>query len=68
MTWTGIVAGIVRAFNLIAGWARNAGLRRRGAERAELEALRRRETVREKADEIDRRPPPRRDLDVLDRL
>jgi len=68
MGWADIVAGLIGAFNLIAGWARDAGLMRRGAEKAELEALRRQKAVREKADEIDNRPVPDRDRDVLDRL
>jgi len=68
MNWAGLVAGLVRAFNLIAGWARDAGLRRQGAKEAELDSLRARETVRRKADEMDRRPVPESDGDVLDRL
>ena len=35
MGWTEIVAGLIRAFNLIAGWARDTGLRRQGAEKAQ---------------------------------
>jgi len=66
--WATIVAGLIRAFNLIAGWARDAALRRQGAERAELETLRRREQIRKQADEIDSRPLPDRDRDVVDRL
>ena len=66
--WATIVAGLIRAFNLIAGWARDAALRRQGAERAELESLRRREQIRKEADEIDSRPLPDRDRDVVDRL
>ena len=66
--WADIVAGLIRAFNLIAGWVRDAGLIRQGAEKAELESLKRQKTVRSKADEIDDRPPPDRDRDVLDRL
>ncbi len=68
MGWTSIVAGIVQAFNLIAGWARDAGLRREGARRAELATFRKRQAVRRKADEIDSRAVPDRDRDVLDRL
>ena len=67
-SWANIVAGIIQAFNLIAGWARDAGLIRQGAERAELESLKRRKSIRSKADEIDDRPIPDRDRDVLDRL
>ena len=66
--WATIVAGLIQAFNLIAGWARDAALRRQGAERAELETLRRREQIRKQADEIDSRPLPDRDRDVVDRL
>ena len=66
--WATIVAGLIRAFNLIAGWARDAALRRQGAEKAELESLRRREQIRKEADEIDSRPLPDRDRDVVDRL
>jgi len=68
MAWADIVAGLIRAFNLIAGWARDEGLRRQGAEKAALESLRRRETMRSEADEIDSRPLPDRDRDVIDRL
>ncbi len=68
MTWAEIVAGLIRAFNLIAGWARDEGLRRQGAEKAELERLRRQETIRRQADAIDQRAIPDRDRDVLDRL
>ena len=68
MGWTEIVAGLIRAFNLIAGWARDAGLRRQGAEKAELESLRHRETVRRKADDIDHAPVPDSDRDILERL
>jgi hypothetical protein len=68
MAWAEIVAGIIRAFNLIAGWARDAGLIRRGAEKAELESLRHQQSIRSKADEIDSRPVPDRDRDVLGRL
>ena len=66
--WANIVAGLVKAFNLIAGWARDNGLRRQGAEKAELESLRKRENIRRKADEIERRPVPESDRDILDRL
>ena len=66
--WATIVAGLIRAFNLIAGWARDAALRRQGAERAELESLRRQKSVRKEADEIDSRPLPDRDRDIVDRL
>lgn len=68
MGWTEIVAGFIRAFNLIAGWARDAGLRRQGAEKAELETLRRQKSVRRKADAIDNAPVPDRDRDILERL
>ncbi|MGH6661663.1 MAG: hypothetical protein ACREB6_08985 [Rhodospirillales bacterium] len=66
--WATIVAGLIQAFNLIAGWARDAALRRQGAERAELESLRRQKSVRKEADEIDDRPLPDCDRDVVDRL
>ena len=66
--WATIVAGLIQAFNRIAGWARDAALRRQGAERAELESLRRQKSVRKEADEIDSRPLPDRDRDVVDRL
>ena len=66
--WAEIVAGLIRAFNLIAGWVRDAGLIRRGAEWAELESLKRQKSVQSKADEIDERTLPDRDRDVLDRL
>ena len=66
--WANIVAGIIQAFNLIAGWARDAGLIRQGAERAELESLRRQKSIRSEADEIDDRPVPDRDDDILKRL
>jgi len=68
MAWADIVAGLIRAFNLIAGWARDEALKRQGAEKAALETLRRRETMRSEADEIDSRPLPDRDRDVIDRL
>ena len=68
MGWANIVAGIIQAFNLIAGWARDAGLIRQGAERAELESLKNQKSIRSEADEIDSRPVPDRDRDVLDRL
>ena len=68
MGWTQIVAGTIRAFNLIAGWARDAGLRRQGAEKAQLETLKHRETIRRKSDEIDRQAVPKSDRDILDRL
>jgi hypothetical protein len=68
MAWAEIVAGLIRAFNLIAGWARDAALVRRGAERAELESLRRQKSIRSEADEIDSRPVPDRDDDILKRL
>lgn len=67
-SWATIVAGLIRAFNLIAGWARDEGLRRQGAERAELETLRRQKTIRRQADAIDKRAVPDRDRDVVDRL
>ena len=66
--WANIVAGLLRAFNLIAGWARDNGLRRQGAEKAELESLKQRENIRRKADEIDNAPVPESDRDILDRL
>lgn len=66
--WTQIVAGLVRAFNLIAGWVRDAGLRRQGAEKAHLETLKQRDAIRRKSDEIDRQAVPKSDRDILDRL
>ena len=66
--WTEIVAGVVRAFNLIAGCARDAGLRRQGAEKAQLETLKHLESIRRKSDEIDNRAVPDSDRDILDRL
>ena len=68
MGWTEIVAGLIRAFNLIAGWARDTGLRRQGAEKAELETLRRQKSVRRKAHDIDHAPAPDSDRDILKRL
>lgn len=68
MAWADIVAGLIRAFNLIAGWVRDEGLRRQGAEKAELETLRREKSIRSQADAIDSRPLPDRDRDVVDRL
>ena len=68
MGWANIVAGFIRAFNLIAGWARDTGLRRQGAEKAGLEILKKRESIRRKADEIDNRADPESDRDILDRL
>lgn len=68
MGWADIVAGLIRAFNLIAGWARDNGLRRQGVEKAELESLRKRQNIRRKADEIDSRPVPESERDILDRL
>jgi hypothetical protein len=53
MNWTTIVAGLIRAFNLIAGWARDESLRRQGRELAQLESLKTREKIRRKADAID---------------
>ena len=67
-SWTQIVAGLVRAFNLIAGWVRDAGLRRQGAEKAHLETLKQRDAIRRKSDEIDRQAVPKSDRDILDRL
>ena len=70
--WTTIVAGLIRAFNLIAGWARDEGLRRQGAEKAQLETLKSRDEIRRKADAIDQAhdyaPGPDGDRDILDRL
>ena len=66
--WSQIIAGLIRAFNLIAGWVRDDGLRRQGAEKAELETLKTRDTIRRKADAIDQTPAPERDRDILDRL
>jgi len=66
--WTEIAAGLIRAFNLIAGWVRDAGLRRQGAEKAKLETLKTRDTIRRKADAIDQTPMPERDRDILEPL
>jgi len=66
--WTTIVAGLIRAFNLIAGWVRDEGLRRQGAERSELESLKTQNEIRRKADAIDQTPVPDRDRDILKRL
>lgn len=66
--WPHIVAGLVRAFNLIAGWVRDAGLQRQGAEKAQLETLKTLYTIRRKADAIDQTPIPDSDRDILDRL
>jgi hypothetical protein len=66
--WTNIVAGLIRAFNLIAGWVRDETLRRQGAEEAQLESLKTREAIRRKADAIDQAPVPDRDSDILKRL
>lgn len=66
--WAEIVAGLIRALNLIAGWTRDTGLMRQGAEKAELETLKRLRQTHEQADAIDARVVPDRDRDVLDRL
>ncbi|MDA1091578.1 MAG: hypothetical protein O3A85_14875 [Proteobacteria bacterium] len=67
-----IVAGLIRAFNLIAGWVRDEGLKRQGAEKAELETLKTRNDIRRKADAIDNAPEnspgPDGDRDILERL
>lgn len=68
MGWTTIVAGLIRAFNLIAGWARDARLRRQGAEKAQLDSLKTREQIRRKADDIDNAPESDSDGDILKRL
>jgi len=68
MGWTTIVAGFIRAFNLIAGWVRDDGLKRQGAEKAELETLKSRDEIRRKADAIDNAPVPDHDSDILERL
>jgi len=68
MGWTTIVAGLIKAFNLIAGWTRDAGLRRQGAEKAQLESLKSREQIRSEADDIDNAPVPDNDHDILKRL
>ena len=66
--WTQIVAGLIRAFNLIAGWVRDEDLKRQGAEKAQLESLKTREAIRRKADAIDQAPVPDTDRDILKRL
>ncbi len=74
--WTTIVAGLIRAFNLIAGWARDNRLRRQGAEKAQLESLKSREQIRRQADAIDNAPDhapdntpgPDGERDILERL
>ncbi len=68
--WSEIVAGLIRAFNLIAGWARDNRLRRQGAEKAQLVTLKTREKIRSKADEIDNAPVSDDDgeRDILKRL
>ena len=68
MGWSQIVAGLIRAFNLIAGWVRDNRLRRQGAEKAELETLRTRNHIRRKADEIENTPKPDSERDILERL
>ncbi len=68
MGWGTIVAGLIKAFNLIAGWARDEGLKRQGAEKSELETLIRQKSIRRKADAIDSAPVPDRDGDILKRL
>lgn len=68
MGWTQIVAGLIRAFNLIAGWVRDAGLRRQGAEKAQLESLKTRDIIRRKADAIENTPDSDSDDDILNRL
>ena len=67
-TWSQIAAGLIRAFNLIAGWLRDDGLRRQGASRAQLETLKTRDTIRRNADAIDQTPMPEDDRDILERL
>ncbi len=68
MGWGTIVAGLIKAFNLIAGWARDEGLKRQGAKEAELKTLIRQQSIRRKADDIDNAPVPDRDGDILKRL
>ena len=70
MNWTTIVAGLIRAFNLIAGWARDTRLRRQGRELAQLDSLKTREKIRRKADDIDNAPVSDDDSerDILKRL
>ncbi|NQU60997.1 MAG: hypothetical protein HQ512_07690 [Rhodospirillales bacterium] len=68
MNLLAIASGLIRAFNLIAGWARDAALRRQGAEKAQLESLKTREDIRRKADEIDNAPESGSDRDILKRL
>ncbi len=65
-----IVAGLIRAFNLIAGWARDNRLRRQGAEKAQLDSLKTRQQLRSKADAIDNAPVSDSDSerDILKRL
>ncbi|MBC8337130.1 MAG: hypothetical protein H8E39_00425 [Alphaproteobacteria bacterium] len=66
--WAQFAAGLIRAFTLIAGWVRDEGLRRQGAEQAELETLKTREHIRRKADAIEQTPVPDTDRDILERL
>jgi hypothetical protein len=70
--WTEIVAGLIKAFNPIAGWARDSALRRQGAEKAQLETLKTRNEIRRKADAIDNAidnpPGPDGERDILERL
>ncbi|MBT3305601.1 MAG: hypothetical protein HN377_03875 [Alphaproteobacteria bacterium] len=70
--WTQFFAGLIRAFNLIAGWVRDEGLKRQGASRAELEILKTRNQIRRKADAIDsaldNATGPDSDRDILERL
>ena len=68
MNWTTIVAGLIRAFNLIAGWTRDSALRRQGRELAQLDSLKSREQIRRKADDIDTQPEPDSERDILERL
>ena len=70
--WSQIATGLIRAFNLIVGWTRDEGLRRQGAEKAQLETLKTREDIRRKADAIDQTDDyahgPEGDRDILGRL
>jgi len=66
--WANIVAGLIRAFNLIAGWARDEGLRRQGAQMVQLETLKTRNDILRKADAIDDAPDADNDGDILERL
>jgi len=65
MGWADIMGGLIRAFNMIAGWARDSALRRQGAEKAQLETLKTRNDIRRKADEIDNAPVDDGDDDLL---